>query len=185
MTVTPASSVPSVATAGERTLLQVWPFQCRIRVWYCDVDEFKLVPTAQASVRESAETARSWSPPEAGFGVVTFFHERPVQCRARVRGACADLDWYVPTAHALAAEVTDTPLSVPPGWLGPLTWRQVRPFQCKNRFLSADPPSEPTAQAFDRDDAATAVSKTPPAGLGALTRDHFASVNRKISDDPA
>src|SRR5258708_39300045 len=102
------------------------------------------LPTAQALLADQARTAFSWLL-VPGLGLATRVHLVPFQRRMRVLVPAGPLV-ELPTAHALPADVTATPLrelscAGPPG-LGLATRVHLAPFQCRMRVCCTPVPGK-------------------------------------------
>src|ERR1700756_5600630 len=101
VTVTPLKISPAAGPPGLGlgTVLQAFPFQCKIKV--CDPEFVPLKPVAQALDADVASTADRTFVPEApaGFGLGTFFQLLPFQCKMSVAGKPLLLN-RSPTAQA-------------------------------------------------------------------------------------
>src|SRR3954447_1304078 len=155
----PGTVVPGIAAAavswlvrpgcGLETMLHWTPSQCRTSVlsWWIFVCSLSYIPTAQTSLGDTAATLRSSfvaSAVSLGFGLATWLHRLPSQCKTNVTSAPVEAR-CVPTAHALVGEsaVTESRL-LPRAGCGDVTTCQPAPFQCSIRFVPASVP--PTAQ---------------------------------------
>src|SRR5579871_3881332 len=98
------SSLVRLPTLGLGTTVQLFPFQCSMRVRAPMLPG--AVPTAQTSAADAAYTAYSESPVPL-FGLFTIFQEDPFQCSMSVRVLTPEK--YSPTAQALSGEVAVTP----------------------------------------------------------------------------
>src|SRR5271165_92990 len=155
---------------GLGTTFQRVPFQCMIRVRYgpqlspMQPGVAYAVPTAQILCAQEAVTPNSAALP-ARLGLATSRQCRPFQNAVSVLELPSGM-LVVPTAHALFAAITVTPLSqlalTPPG-LGLAHLLHLVPFQCATSIFE---PAEPTAQALVADRAATAVNWPPPGSDG-------------------
>ena len=161
--------------AGDRTLHEL-PFQRSIKAWPSGV-----VPTAQASVEESAATPKSCPEPEGDCSV----HDDPFHIS--IRGWSPDMPTWVPTAQTCVASAAATPWnSLPsvPGF-GEVIVLHPDPSRCAARVWFPDVPGrDPTAHTSSEPIAATLrrVEWSPAPRLSTML--HPVAVAARLAVDP-
>jgi len=154
------------------------PFQCSTSGLALGAAKFLVQPTAQALRADAAYTAIS-CPPLEGTGTLIRRHAMPFQCitsgsRSAAAVTCATgrvtpalaaaRPPVAPTAHALRADVPDTPTRPAVRRTAGLEARfQTVPFQCR---MSVPRPDDPAAQASLEEITVTRSSVATGRGLG-------------------
>jgi len=152
------------------------PFQRRVSALVGVLPGKPFVPTAQASVSESALTPKRafmFKGDFFGFGLLTFDHALPSQRSMSVaRAALGDV--ASPAAQTSEAEMAATPARETVLKFGFFALDQAFPFQCKTSA-----PQHPAAHAALLETLATPERLEPAAGL--VTRLHAFPFQCKIS----